>query len=84
MESPSPLQTKEIFLQQSFSPDSGVPYTPKVSIPSWVVSKEAVMKDPMYLPIHWCLQEQMQLTVKDAPRHTWIAAQLEPAHCLLL
>lgn len=33
------------------------------------------MKDPMYLPIHWCLQEQMELTVKDSTL---------PAHCLLL
>lgn len=80
---PAPCKQKEVFLQQSFSLDSGVPCTPKVSIPSWVVSKEAVMKDPMYLPIHLCLQEQMQLTVKDAPRHIWIATQLEPAHCLL-
>lgn len=81
---PAPCKQKKIFLQQSFSPDSGAPYTPKVSIPSWVVSKEAVMKDPMYLPIHWCLQEQMELTVKDAPRHIWSAVHQEPAHCLLL
>lgn len=42
------------------------------------------MKDPMYLPIHWCLQEQMELTVKDAPRHMWSVVHQEPAHCLLL
>lgn len=83
LEIPNPLANKKkVFLQQSFSPDSGAPYTPKVSIPSWVVSKEGVMKDPMSLLMHWYLQKQ--LTVKDSPRHIWTAAQLEPAHCLLL
>lgn len=58
-------------------------YTPKVSILGWVVSKEAVVKDPMYLPILWSIQEQTLLTVRDAPSHIWMAAQLEPAHRLL-
>lgn len=56
---------------------------PKVSILGWVFSKEAVVKDPTYLPIPWCLQEQKQLTGTDASSHIWFAAQLEPAHRLL-
>lgn len=47
-----PLANQKKLLQQSFSPYSGVPYTPKVSILRWVFSKEAVVKDPTYQPIH--------------------------------
>lgn len=76
-----PLANRKNCSSNRSSPTQERTTRPKVSILGWVFSK--IVKEPTYLPILWCLQEQTDLTERDAPNHIWFVAQLEPAHRLL-